>query len=293
MAARSMGSATVSFGLVSIPCQVFTSAESTKAIRFRMLHAKCGRKLRQQLFCEVEEEVVDRNDTVKGYEFAKDQFVTFTHEELKAMEAESTRAIEIKEFIDEDLVDPIYFSKAYYLGPGQGGGRAYRLLVEAMKKTGRVGLAKYSARGKEYLVMLRTHDGALVMQQLHYADEVKPVSEISIPDTEVDEAELALAIQLIDQVAADEFLPEHYEDGVGNRVREMIQSKVEGEEVIASAPEAPQAQIIDLMEALKSSLSVSTESVESETGTSGKRKSAKRSPRSEKAEKVASDASGS
>lgn len=272
-----MGSATVSFGLVSIPTKVFTCTESTSAIRFNMLHEKCGTRIKQKLYCEKDDRLVERDELIKGYEFSKGQYVTFTPQELKALEAEATRAIDIKEFISADLVDPVYYDRAYYLSPEQGGERAYGLLAEAMRRTNRVGLANYAVRGKEYLVMLRTQGGALIMQQLHYANEVKSVADVPLPEKEVNEAELALAIQLIDQVVSDEFTPENYQDTVASKIREAIDKKIDGQEVIVSAPEAPKAQIIDLMDALKSSLGMSPEASGDEVAE--KRRSAKRAPR--------------
>ena len=249
-----MGKATVSFGMVSIPIKVYTSSNSQGSVSFNMLHGKCGSRIRQQLYCPTDDEVVERSEIVKGYEFAKDQYVTFEPEELKALEAVSTNTIEITEFIPADQIDPVYFSKAYYLSPDMGGDRAYSLLSAAMRETGRVGLARYAARGKEYLVMLRAMEGALVMQQLRYVEEVKAITEIPLPETEVKESELKLAVQLIDQVSSEEFHPENYQDSVTGSIRELVQKKVEGQEVIAVTPEQPQAQIIDLMDALKASL---------------------------------------
>jgi len=194
---------------------------------------------------------------VKGYEFAKDQYVTFTNEEIKSLEEKATQAIAIAQFVPADKVDPIYFDRPYYLAPDKGGEKAYRLLGEAMKQTGRVALAKWAARGKQYLVMIRPAGKGLVMQQLLYADEVRPISEVPIEDAEVKETELKLAVQIIEQIARDEFHPESYEDEVRKRYQEAIQRKVEGQEITA-APEAPRAQIIDLMEALKASLAAKT-----------------------------------
>src|SRR5258706_15236783 len=194
---------------------------------------------------------------VKGYEFQKDQYVTFTEDELKAMGQEAQKAIEIAEFVPASQGDPIYFDKPYYLGPDKGGEKAFRLLNEAMKQTSRVALAKWAARGKQYLVMIRPMEKGLVMQQLLYADEVRPIAEMPIPDAEIKDAELKLATQIVEQIASDQFHPEHYEDEVRKRYHEAIQRKVEGQEFTA-APEAPRAQIIDLMEALKASLAAKT-----------------------------------
>jgi DNA end-binding protein Ku len=190
---------------------------------------------------------------VKGYEFSKDQYVTFTDDEIKALQEEANRAIEITEFVPAQTVDPIYFDGAYYLGPDKGGERAYHLLAEAMRQTGRSALAKWAARGKQYLVLVRAVKGGLVVQQLVYADEVRPFSEVPVGEADVKEGELKLALQLVEQIASDEFRPENYEDEVRKRTQAAIQRKVEGQE-ISVAPEQPRAQIIDIMEALKASL---------------------------------------
>ena len=252
MAARSIGTGTISFGMVSIPIRTYSAGESSSAVSFNLLDGKTKTRLKQQ-YINSAGEIVPREQMVKGYEFSKDQYVTFTEDELKAMGQESQKAIEITEFVPASEVDPIYFDKPYYLGPEKGAEKAFRLLNEAMKQTGRVALAKWAARGKQYLVMIRPMGTGLVMQQLLYADEVRPISEVPIPDAEIKELELKLATQLIEQIASDQFHPEHYEDEVRKRYHEAIQRKVEGQEITA-APEAPRAQIIDLMEALKASL---------------------------------------
>ncbi len=253
MPARSIGTGTLSFGMVSIPIRMYSAAESASAVSFNLLHAKCSTRLKQQYVCPKDNEIVPRDQMVKGYEFSKDQYVTFTTDELKAMEQATERAIEITEFIPASAVDPVFFDRATYLGPDAGADKAYRLLNEAMKVTGRVALAKWAARGKQYLVMIRPSGNGLVLQQLLYADEVRPISEVPIGDAEVKEGELKLATQLVQQIAQDEFHPESYEDDVRKRYQEAIQRKVEGQEITA-APEQPKAQIIDLMEALKASL---------------------------------------
>jgi DNA end-binding protein Ku len=253
MAARSIGTGTVSFGMVSIPIRLYAAGESKSAVSFNLLHDKCKSRLKQQYVCPKDNEVVGRDHMVKGYEFTKDQYVSFTEDEIKQMAEETQKAIEITEFVPASEVDPVYFDGAYYLGPDQGGDKAYKLLSEAMKQTGRSALAKWSARGKQYLVMIRPVKNGLVMQQLLYADEVRPFSEVPVGDAELKDSEMKLAIQLVDQIASDQFKPENYSDEVKKRYQEAIQRKVDGQEVTA-APEAPRAQIIDLMEALKASL---------------------------------------
>jgi DNA end-binding protein Ku len=228
--------------------------------------------------------IVERNDMVKGYEFAKDQYVTFTPEELKALEEKASQQIEISEFVPTEKIDPVYFDKAYYLGPEKGADRAYRLLSEAMRATGRTALARYAARGKQYLVQLRPIEGGgLVMQQLMYSDEVRPFSEVEVPQGEVKPAELELAKQIIEQIAEDEFKPDKYEDDVKKRVQEQIQRKVEGQEIDMTPAEQPRTQVIDLMEALKASLSAREKAAEA---VAEDRKPAKRAPRTEKAAKA-------
>ena len=253
MPARSISSATISFGLVSVPVNLFSSSESSAAVSFNMLHTKCGSRLKQQYICAQEGTVVEKDEITKGYEFAKGQYVRFTAEEIKALDEKATNAIDIGEFVPLAAVDRIYLEKVYYLGAGKGGERAYRLLVAALADTGRAALGQYSARGKQYLVLIRPMGDLLVMEQLHYHGELKSADEVPRPDVVIKDAELALARQLIEQGAVDEFKPENYRDTVRDRVLEAIQQKVDGQEITAE-PAAPQTKIIDLMDALKASL---------------------------------------
>ena len=254
MAARSIASLTVSFGLVSIPVRLFSATESSKAISFNMLHKGCGSRLKQQYLCLKEEIPVAREDMVKGYEFAKDQYVIFTPEELKAMEETGTHMAEITEFVPLETVDPVYFDKAYYLAPDKGGNKPYALLAKALRESDRCALGRWAARGKQYIVMIRAVEKGLVMQQLLYKDEVRSIDEVEIPETEVKDAELKLAKQLIDAQTVEAFDPAQYKDEVRARIEKAIEQKVEGQEItMTEAPEAS-AQVIDLMEALRASL---------------------------------------
>src|SRR4051812_10235897 len=254
MAARSIASLTVSFGLVSIPVRLFSATEASRAISFNLLHKTCGSRLKQQYFCVKEEVPVGREDMVKGYEFTKDQYVMFTPEELKAMEEVGTHTADITEFVPIDSVDPVYYDKAYYLAPDKGGAKPYALLSRALRDTKRGALGRWAARGKQYIVMIRPVDDGLVMQQLLYAGEVRSIKDIDIPKTEVRDAELKLAQQLIEQQASDKFDPSAYTDEVRTRIEVAVQKKVEGQEItMAEAPEGG-AQVIDLMEALRASL---------------------------------------
>ena len=259
MPPRAIGTGSISFGLVAIPIKLYPATQSSGAVSFNMLHRPpCGSRLKQQYICAREEVIVPRDEMVKGYEFAKDQYVVFTAEELKSLEERASQTIDITEFVPLDRVDPVFFDKPYYLAPEKGGEKAYHLLSEVMKSSGRAALARYAARGKQYLVMIRPSDGGLVMQQLLYADEVRPFSEIPMPDVPtVREAELKLAQQLVDQISSETFDPSKYEDEVKTRVLADIQRKVEGQEIEAVAEEGAPAQVIDLMEALKASLEAS------------------------------------
>lgn len=254
MAARAIGSGTITFGLVSIPVKLFSTGQSQATISFNLLHKTCKSRLKQQYLCAKEGVVVPRDEMVKGYEFAKDQYVAFTDDELKALDEQASEAIEITEFLPLASVDPVFFDKAYYLGPEKGADKAYRLLSQALAETNRAALAKYAARGKQYLVLLRPRDKGLVMQQLRYADEVKPMSEVELTDPTIKPAELALAKELIERGATDTFTPEAYTDDVKTRMQDLIQQKVDGQEISASPAAPAKAQIIDLMEALKASL---------------------------------------
>jgi len=254
MPPHSLGSGTISFGLVSIPVKLYTAA-SAGGVSFNQLHAKCGNRLRQQMFCPVDNEVVDRSQIVKGYEFQKDQYVRFTDEEIKSLEGEASKVIDIAEFVPLSTVDPIYFEKTYYLGPDKGGEKAYRLLADAMAKTERVALAKYVMRGKESLVLIRPSQHGLMLHTMYFADEVRDFGEVGKGESAtLKEGELILALRLIEDLTHEEFKPEQYQDDYRQRVLDLVNLKVEGKEVTTVTPEVHRAQVIDLMDALKQSL---------------------------------------
>ena len=252
--ARAIASGQIAFGLVSIPVKLFSAAESSERISFNQIHAECGSRIQQQLFCPKDERTVDRSEIVKGFEFSKGQYVLFSDEELKQLEEKSTQQIDITEFVKSDQIDPIYFSKSFYLGPDKGAGRAYTLLSKALEQTGRWAVAKYAARGKGYLVVIRPLGKGLVMQQLYYPNEIRSMDDLDLGDAAVKDNELKMAIQLAEMSASDEFQPENYRDEVQERIRGLIQRKVEGEEITSALIEEPRAQVIDLMEALRKSL---------------------------------------
>lgn len=254
MAARAISSGTISFGLVSIPIKLYTAA-SSGGIAFNFLHDKCGSRMKQQQFCPVCEEVVQRSELVRGYEFAKNQYVRFENEELKALEEETSKAIELEEFVPLEKVDPVYFEKTYYLGPDKGGDKPYRLLADAMTESNHVALAKYVMRGKEGLVLIRAVRGGLMLHTMYYADEVRDFDEIERGQTvQIKDGERDLAVRLINELVRKEFHPENYHDAYKERVLRLVEQKVEGKEVTALEPQVRQSQVVDLMEALKASL---------------------------------------
>ena len=254
MPAHSIGSANISFGLVSIPIKMFTAA-SAGGVSFNQLHPKCGGRIKQQQICPTCNEVVERGSLVKGYEFAKDQYVQFTDDELKALEGEASRMIDIAEFVPLEQVDPIYFEKTYYLGPDKGGEKAYRLLADTMKGSSRVALAKYVMRGKENLVLIRASENGLMLHTMFFADEIRDFSEVDKGENaKLKPGEMELAQRLVNELASDKFAPEKYADEYRTRVLEAVEQKVEGKQVTSLAPQAQRAQVIDLMDALKQSL---------------------------------------
>ena len=258
MPARAIASGTIAFGLVSIPVKLFPSASPSDALRFNNLHRECGARVKYQYWCPKDEKVLGREDMIKGYEFAKGQYVTFDHAELEAVAERTSGGIDITEFLPVTAVDPIYYAKAYYLAPDHGAARAYHLLAAALRRTGLSALARHAARGKQYLVLLRPVPQGLIMQQLHYPAEIRPIADVGIESCEVKDAELELAVQLIGQGAVKTFAPAKYSDEVRERVEALIAKKVEGEDITAPAP-STRAQVIDLMAALKESLGVGDE----------------------------------
>ena len=254
MAARAIASGTISFGLVSVPVKLYTATRS-QSLSFNLLHDADKSRLRQQYVCATCGEVVERSAMVKGYEYAKDQYAVLTDQELKALEQQTDQSIEIEEFVPIKEVDPVYFEKAYLLGPDKGGQKAYRLLCEAMAKAGRGALGRFSTRGKQQLVLLRFAQGGLMLHALFHADEVASFAEIDRGEgATLKSGEIDLAIQLIEQLGSDAFEPEKYTDEYRTRALELIERKVAGQEVVLASAQAPRAQIIDLMDALKASL---------------------------------------
>jgi DNA end-binding protein Ku len=255
MAARSIATLTLGFGLVSIPVKLYSATESSASVRFNML-TKDGSRVRQQYISEKDGKVVERAEMVKGYEFEKDKFVLFEPSELKALEEGSSHVVDIVAFVPEKSIDPIYYDKAYMLAPDKRGGKPYALLAEAMRKSGRCALARWSWKTKRYVVQVRPAEDGLMLQQLFFADEVRSLKDLNIEQVDVTQPELNLAMQLIDQIAADGYDPTAYKDEEKVRVLEAIDRKIAGQQIVAHEEvESPATgQVIDLMEALRASL---------------------------------------
>ncbi len=256
--ARSIASLTLSFGLVNVPVRLFSATESGSEIQFKLLD-KDGSRLRQQYINERTKKIVERKDMVKGYEVEEDHFVLFSPEELKNLEEGSSHVIEIVSFIPIAAIDPLFYDKSYLLAPDKRGAKPYALLRDAMQKAGRCALAKWAWKAKQNIVQVRATEDGLILQQLRYADEVRSLRDLNIEDAEVKPAELQLALQLVDQIAVDDFRPHEFEDEEKRRVLAAINEKIKGKQIVASAHREDDTtrsgQVIDLMDALRSSLS--------------------------------------
>lgn len=255
METRAIASLTISFGLVAIPVKLYSATASAGRISFNMLHAKDGSRLKQQYVCAKEGTVVERDEIVKGYEFARDQYVIFTPEEIKALEEAGSHAVDVTEFVPVETVDPVYFDRAYYLAPDKGAAKPYTLLARALRQTGRCALGRWASHGRDHLVMLRPLESGLVMQQLLFSEEVRKIGDLEIEEAVVKDAELKLAQQLIQQQSRKSFDPEAHVDEVKQRIEQAIARKVEGKElVIADDRVPPTPNVVDLMDALRASL---------------------------------------
>jgi DNA end-binding protein Ku len=254
--ARSIASLTISFGLVAIPVKLYSATVSSERISFNLLRQKDGSRVKQQYIAVNDGKPVERSEMVKGYEFAKDQYVRFSPEELKALEDTTSHAIDIGQFVPLDSVDPLYFDGTYYLAPDKGGAKPYTLLATALRKAQQCAVGRWISRGKEHIVIVRALEDGLVMHQLHFKAEVRDLKDLGIEAAPVSEPELKLARQLIDQLGAKRFDPNEYVDEHRARVEAAIQRKVDGKEVsLAEGPvSAAGGNVIDLMEALRASI---------------------------------------
>jgi len=254
--ARSIASLTISFGLVAIPVKLYSATVATERIAFNLLRQKDGSRVKQQYVAVNDGKLVERSEMTKGYEFAKDQYVLFSAEELKALEDATTHTIDIGQFVPLESVDPVYFDGTYYLAPDKGGAKPYSLLAKALTAAKQCALGRWISRGKEHIVVVRPIDDGLAMHQLHFKAEVRTIKELGIEAVPVSEAELKLANQLIEHLAAKRFDPNEFSDEHRARVEAAIQRKVAGKEVSLAEPPAKNAggNVVDLMDALRASL---------------------------------------
>ena len=254
--ARSIASLTISFGLVAIPVKLYSATVSSERISFNLLRQKDGSRVKQQYVAVNDGKLVERSEMIKGYEFAKDQYVLFSAEELKALEDTTSHAIDIGQFVPLSSVDPVYFDGTYYLAPDKGAAKPYVLLATALRKSGQCAVGRWISRGKEHIVVIRPMDEGLAMHQLHFQAEVRPIKDLGIEPAQVSEPELKLAQQLIQHLAAGRFDPNEYHDEFRQRGEAAIQKKVQGKEIsLAEAPTADaRGNVIDLMDALRASI---------------------------------------
>lgn len=255
MALRPLRNATISFGLVSIPVRFYTATKS-EDVHFHLLHESCGTRVNRKWWCPHHEKIVDSDELIRGYEISKNKYVTFTDEEMETLETDDNRAVEITEFVDLHEIDPVFFEKAYYLGPSAGGGKTYRLLSQAMKKQDKVAVARWIGGGKEHLVVLRPYEKGLILHTMYYADEVRDFDAIDIEDSgAVREKEVALAEMLINELTEKKFDPLQFKDEYRTRLLEQIRAKSKGKVFKSEEKEEEKGgEVIDIMEALRRSL---------------------------------------
>ncbi|HEY0143070.1 MAG TPA: Ku protein [Thermoanaerobaculia bacterium] len=254
MALRPLRNATITFGLVNIPVRFYTATKS-EDVHFNMLHADCGTRVNRKWWCPQHETMLESGDMIRGFPIAKNQYVTFNDEEIEALESDNDRALEITEFVDLEQIDPVFFEKAYYLGPGAGGSKTYRLLAEAMKKQGKVAVARWVSGSREHLVVLRPYENGLILHTMYYADEVRDFGAMELEDAPVRDKELGLAEMLINELSVEAFDPLQYKDEYRERLLDKIRKKSEGEVIVSeSASDDKTAEVVDIMEALRRSL---------------------------------------
>lgn len=255
MAARPLRSATITFGLVSIPVRFYTATQQ-EDISFNLLHQPCGTKVNRKWWCPYHEEMIESDEIIRGYQISKGKFVTFSDEEIEALETDDNRALDISEFVDLDQIDPVYFEKAYFLGPAPGGSKTYRLLSQAMKKQNKVALARWVSARKEHLVVLRPFNDGLILHTMYYADEVRDFGDVELESSQIRDKEVALAEMLINELTEENFDPLRFKDDYRERLVDRIEAKSRGENIISAPEEEEQegGEVIDIMEALRRSL---------------------------------------
>jgi len=255
MALRPLRNATISFGLVSIPVRFYTATKS-EDIHFNLLHESCGTRVNRKWWCPHHEKIVEADELVRGYAISKNKYVTFTDEEIEALESDDNRALEITEFLSLEQIDPVFFEKAYFLGPAPGGGKTYKLLSSAMKKQGKVALARWVSSHREHLVILRPFENGLVLHTMYYADEVRDFGAMEVESGAANEKEVKLAEMLINELTEKKFNPLQYKDDYRERLIDRIRAKSQGKAITSETPEEEDrgGEVIDIMEALRRSL---------------------------------------
>jgi DNA end-binding protein Ku len=254
MALRPLRNATITFGLVAIPVRFYTATKG-EDVHFNLLHASCGTRVNRKWWCPYHEKIVSSDELIRGYAVTKSKYVTFTDEEIEALETDDNRALDITEFVDLQQIDPVFFEKAYYLGPAPGGGKTYNLLANAMKKQNKVGVARWVAAGKEHLVVLRPYENGLILHTMYYADEVRDFGALDLEHTQVREKEVQLAEMLINELTEKRFDPLGFKDQYRERLLDRIRAKAQGKTIVAEEREEEKGgEVIDIMEALRRSL---------------------------------------
>jgi DNA end-binding protein Ku len=251
---KSLWKGSLTFGLVNIPVRLYSAVEE-KSLRFHLLHEEDGGRIKYQRTCAKCGKEVTWDDIVKGFEYSKDHYVTFNQDELSALDVDSIKAIDVVTFVPLESIDPVYYNKTYYVAPEPSGVKAYRLLQEALEAEGQVGIAKIALREKEHLATIRLKDDVFVLETMHWPDEIRtPEFEELDKRVDVRDTEVKMARQLIQQLSG-EFNPDEFTDDYRSRLEELVERKVEGEEVtLAAAPEEEPTKVVDLMEALKASV---------------------------------------
>ena len=250
--ASSVWSGYLTFGLISMPVRLFSGARSS-GISFNMLHRDDLQRVKQQYYCPADNRVVDRSEIVKGYEYRKDEYVVIEPDEIKKIEPQTAKTMEILEFVKESEVDPVYFESSYYMLPEEAGRRPYALLTKALEESEYVAIAKLTMHNREYTVFLRPHEGGMMLHTMYYADEVRKVEGFGAPEVELKDAEVKVAHQLIEALAAD-WDPDKYHDTFQDNVKKLIETKLEGGKIAEVEPAKKLAPVVDLMSALKQSL---------------------------------------
>lgn len=255
MALRPLRNATITFGLVNIPVRFYTATKS-EDVHFNLLHESCGSRVNRKWWCPHHEQIVDSSELIRGYAISKNKYVTFTDEEIEALETDDNRSLDITEFLSLDQIDPVFFEKAYYLGPAPGGGKTYKLLSEAMKKQRKVALARWVSGNREHLVIVRPFETGLVLHTMFYADEVRDFGAVEKEDAPVKEKEIKLAEMLIDELTEKKFNPLQYKDEYRERLMDRIRDKSKGKPIVSEEKEDEDkgGEVIDIMEALRRSL---------------------------------------